>query len=533
MRKPLFILTITAMLLVAGCGVPKTEDTVYDLILALPDGEREFDQCVVDLADAADHRYLVDGWHRPAYGEIPVTQFVWSAAEKASVLLDARTVEEKELLIAVRPYHFEGAPPNTLTVVFNDQEIGRITMKDEWRTYRLVIPEGLVRSGENRVMISQPRLFRPSDVMEFSADDRLLGASYAYFVFRQKRSPQPPQMYTLPQVLGARNFIWGGTQRHVIFDEAPASFSWTVTLPSHPILTFGAGYMPEGYMIDGADAEFCITIQGEDDAMRVLFRDRIPPPRRQLEMGWDEYRKDLSEYRGQTVRLTFETRSDFDKSKTPNSGSWLEPMIRNRHAACNFIFLPGSGSFPPVNPLAGSSFERLAMTASLRSSQFGAAASVDDDLPLPVSLMDELAAEGWPVGYFYTGRNPVSVEDRFGRRFDAVFGRQETTVEALEEVQSEVFEWIKRLEGRSFALIFDAVASGDDGKAPADGLEAMVGWLMDHRFNEDSLIIPYNVTGDGGVWISVPKGYPDVPERLSNWSEMVSWIRTAIIGAPQ
>lgn len=516
------ILPWVGMILV-GCGAPVTEDTVFDCILELPDVARGFDQFVVDLSNSEDLKYLQSGWHVPGTEGIPMTRFVWTAETEATVMLNAETVEEKELLLAVRPYHFEGAAPATLELAFNDESIGRIRLKDEWRTYRLLIPERLVEPGENTLFIRQSRLYRPSDVMVYSEDHRMLGASFAYFVFRQKQSPRPPDMYTLSQALGARNFIWGGKQRHVLYSPAPATFSWSIDLPSRPVLSFGAGYMPEGYTIDGADARFEVTVSAEGDT-DTLFYAEMPPPRRLLEMGWDEYRRDLSAYARQTVTLTFQTPLSHPDDGTPNDGSWLEPMILNRHVARNLIFLPVQGPYPPTAPEPGSAMEKLRLRASVTDASFAPLPTGSRALNVPAALIETLRREGWPIGYFYTGRSPFSVEDAFGRQFEAVVGRDTTTDETTEEIVQEAFDWIQRLENRNFVLILDTLGAHKNPGLQEKCLETMAQWLLDHLFLQDSLILIYNIDGGSPCWAVGPESNPVDVTSMTQWDTLHSLI---------
>ncbi|MCD4654556.1 hypothetical protein K8T06_11565, partial [bacterium] len=368
-----------------------------------------------------------------------------------------------------------------------------------------------------------PRLYRPSEVMIFSDDDRMLGSSYSYFVLRTHTTALPPDMYTLPQILGAKNFILGGIQRHVIYNEAPASFTWTIDLPSRPVLSFGAGYLPEGYDPDGADAIFSILLKDSNGKSHTLFDAEMPPPKRLLEMGWAEYSRDISKFANQKIKLTLKTIGTDPEDGMQNSGSWLEPMILNRHISYNIIFLPGKGTYPPEDSIPGAAHEKIAFLTN----KTWPLEITKTDNGLPVSVIDMLKLEGWPVGYFYTGLDVAETEKRYGRQYDAVVGNPVTTHESYQEIFGYCIDWIQRLEGRNFVLVFNPVYSDDDESL--EMLDIVSDWLLSHRFDTDSLMVLYNYEEDSRVWLLNPSDPGQKQLEISTWSDMTDYIISDVL----
>jgi len=520
------ILAILLFILI-GCGGNTTEDIVYDMILRLPEAQREYDLSVVDLSNPDDFQYLGKGWHVPGIENVPVTRFVWSAEKDAVVNFNTKTVEEKELILTVRPYIFEGVPPGILDLTFNDEKLGKIRLKDNWRTYRLTVPANLISpDGKNQLVITQALLFKPDDVMFFSGDNRDLGSSYSYFVLRTKTNPLPPDLYTLPQILGADHFIWGGKQRYVIYDKVSSSFTWTVDLPSNPILSFGAGFMPEDYYTDGSNAEFFIYLEDTSGKSHTLFHADMPPPKRLLEMGWDDYSRNISEFANQKVKITLKTPSADCENLKPNVGSWLEPVILNRHTACNIILLPGVGEYPPENPVAGAAHEKLAFSTG--KTRAISTDTMDTDHGLPVKLIELLKSEGWPIGYFYTGLDIGEVENLYGRKFDSVAGEAETTLESGNRLIEQSIDWIKRLEGRNYVLVFNPFNA--DSATQIELLDTLTEWLFEHRYETDSLVLLYNHRKDARIWLLNPSDQKQSQLEISDWPELVDYVNSEILG---
>jgi len=208
-------------------------------------------------------------------------------------------------------------------------------------------------------------------------------------------------------------------------------------------------------------------------------------------------------------------------------------MVLNRHVARNVIFLPGSGAYPPSPPEPGSSVEMFRMACAVSEGAFSALDAGDGALNAPLSLIETLRREGWPIGYFYTGRDPFHVEDSFGRQFEAVVGRETTTEETTGEILNEAVEWIKRLENRNFVLIFDPVGASSESGLQEQLFESVAQFLLGHLFEKDSLVIVYNTGGNAPLWTLSPDSVTLDIANQSTWAELLPAIRTEFLELPE
>jgi hypothetical protein len=525
MNRTLFLLSLIVLFL-NGCNPPMTQDTVYDCIVQLPDATRNYDLCVLDMSNPEHYRLLGDGWHIPDVDDMHATRFIWSSDTQSTVLLDVNEIREKEIILTLQPYRFEGAPPIVLSLEINGESIGKIHLQNEWRTYRLIVPAEKILKGINTLSIHQNRIFSPAEVMVFSRDTRTLGSCYSYIVFRDAQDPRPPGLYTIQQTLGARNFTWGGQPRHVISDRSPSSFTWPIDLPSRPVLSFGTGFLPDEYDSNGADVEFQITLTDETGKDHRLFQVDMPPPQRLLEMGWKEYSRDLKAFSGQSVMITLRTSSKPGPDKPANDGSWLDPAIMNMHVDYNLIFLPLAGSFHPTEVPAGSGLEKFVSKALKTGNMRVPDHSEPSIAGIPIDFVSLLTSEGFRAAYFYTGRNPFVIDRMTGEVFDHVSGYESNTFETYETILTDCKEWIKAMNQRRFFLCFDPTGRTEDSGFSRHDLMLIMDWLMEFRFEMDSLIVLYNPDEKNPVWLIDPSDNLEKISEIENWNALLAYIKT-------
>jgi hypothetical protein len=513
------------LILVFGCGPPMTQNAVYDFIQELPQADRDFDLFVVDLSKPDHYQYLSEGWHIPNTTGISGTRFIWSSDKESRIKLISENKDEKELIITLQPYRFESAPPVTMKLYINDHPIGRISLKDEWRTYRLTIPAGCVQEGDNTLTAVQSHVFRPADVMVHSDDTRRLGASWSYVVFRDIQQPQSPGLYSLPQILGARNVTWTGQRRHVVFDTAPSCFSWPVTLPSRPALSFGIGFLPDLIERHGPNARFEITLDDETGTTHRLFRSELKPPKRLLEKGWTEYTRDLSSFAGQTVHITFETSSETTSEGYINSGSWLEPHIVNRHVDFNVFFLPIADYFDLNRIPIGTALESALVQADRTQSLPVPDKNENVVSGIPVEFIRTITSEGFWTGYFYSGYDPFENHQKARPVFRYTSGYEQIDTETYDVLSDDCRDWIKTLDKRRFMIVFDSAGWSPDSNLEYSELFRMLEWLLEYHFDKDSLIVIYGLKDASPVWILNPLDSSHNVMDISSWDELFHFIK--------
>ncbi len=528
--KRFLLLTSLLSLLLAGCKPPMTQDPVYDFILKLPEAARNYDVFVLDMSNPEHFKYLQSGWHIPDTKDMSTTRFIWSSDLESTVLFNVKEIVEKEIILTVQPYRFEGAPPIILTLEIDGESIGKIHLKEEWRTYRLLIPPEKIHKGSNSLSIRQNQIFKPAEVMVHSEDHRLLGSCYSYIVFRDAQPAKSPGLYTIQQTLGAQNFIWSGRPRHVISDHSPSSFSWPIKLPSKPLLVFAPGFLPEEYDLKGTDVFFNIELKDEFGKDHTLFQTKMPPPQRQLEMGWKEYSRDLKPFSGQNVIITLRTSSDSQSDKVVNDGSWLEPMIMNRHVDFNLIFLPLAEYFDPETIPVGSALEKYLLKAHQTKPMAPQTQIKDAVAGVPVNYISELVQEGFLAGYFYTGHNPFEIDLITRQDFDYARGFETFDSETYSTIMTDTKSWIKALEKQRFFLCFDPQGWTSNSKASETERMHFIDWLMEYHFEVDSLIVIYNTKDTSPVWVLDPTGKLKHITEIDSWVTLFNVIKTHFLG---
>ena len=516
---------ITVFFFCSSCDHNYNESVVFDSILELPVANREFEQVVIDLSDRSDYHYLVDGWHLPEPGKVPFSRIMWSQGQISQVLFPITEVHDCELLICMRPLIFEGSSPCQLTVQMNDKYIGSIDLANDWQVYRLVIPSESIHSGENILILHHSTAFRPMDVWKNSNDSRLLSASYSYFVLRPIREPLSPGMYTLSQILGAENFQYKGLQRYVLVDHNPCQFCYDIKLPSRPYLNFAVGMLPETIEKGGPPSSFEVSVTDKISRKKeTVFSRKVFPPRRTLETGWTEYRRDLNKYAGHEIELCFKTVRE-NSSINCNQGSWLEPQIFNKHAALNWIVLVGKGpDWPPRKPQQGSAMAHL-YDLSLHcdsvklDSEFGNL--TDDTIGFPLRIVRKMRFEGWQVGYFYTGKDEKIIEDFFAPEFDSLVGQAETTAETCQNITQESYDWIRRLSTMNFMMTVEFANSEFDDAIQHLEMERFVEIFFNYQMDLDTILLLLNTDGEKPNVLFIPNQGSQTPfQSDTEWKQI-------------
>ncbi|MBN1354775.1 hypothetical protein JXA40_00740 [bacterium] len=510
-----------------GCGPDLAESIVSDFIIDLPKAEREFRQVVLDLSDPTDHRFLSGGWYLPEPGEIPGTPFLWASGSTASVRFPVGEVEDMELYLSARPLTFEGVPGNRVDLTINQTVLGSIHLADDWRVYRMEVPSEALDSGDNALHLDHARSYVPADVWTNSTDHRILSASYAFFVLRSRREPLPPGQYTLPQVLGAKDFHFQGLQRHILHDEPPCRFTYRLTLPSRPVLRFGAGILPDSIRTRSGPARQTITICPEGSRQpEIIFQKKITPPRRSLEMGWTIYRRNLKDYAGRTVELTFECGSTSGGSGIGNEGSWLEPVLLNRHVRRNLILITGTGQNWPMTGVGSEGAIARLRSESRISGDFNPSLQIttvtSDPLPVPMPLLRSFSNEGFETGYFFAGRNQLMTEDLYSGFFSALAGIDTSDPEDIRFVSDEAFKWIQRLGGDGYVLILDLGKTMDTPSGMTE-MEKLISKIFSWGLTGNSLIVSWNGNREQPIWIKYPQTHKI--GTVTGWLDMEDMIR--------
>jgi arylsulfatase A-like enzyme len=141
--------------LLAGCGPAKkpvpSRQTVRDLIADLDLAEVQREPGVVDLGTPEARALLRNGWWLDeAEGG---RTFVWSDGPESELEFFLATARDVPLTLRGTPFPAPGAPAQEVTLVLNDETVGRITVVPSGREARVVLPQRHLRAGENHLAL--------------------------------------------------------------------------------------------------------------------------------------------------------------------------------------------------------------------------------------------------------------------------------------------------------------------------------------------------------------------------------------------
>lgn len=152
-----------ALTVLAGCtGEDPPREVAQDLIAALPRAEVIREPGVVDLGTSGARELLVRGWGPDeADGG---RRFVWS--EGAESGMEVFLAAPRDLPVSFRgfPFHYEGAPKQTVTILANDREVAEVPLAPGEKEYAAEIPEESLRAGMNRLTFRYAWTRSPAEV---------------------------------------------------------------------------------------------------------------------------------------------------------------------------------------------------------------------------------------------------------------------------------------------------------------------------------------------------------------------------------
>ena len=155
-------------------AAPAVGSLALDLIEHLPAATIEQESAFLELGAPAFRPHLLAGWsvdEQDADGT-----YVWSVDGRSSLSFFAATKGDITLGLDCRPFTFDGAPEQTLSVAVNDQPLAELRMQHKLTRYRVEVPAGRVRSGWNQLDLTFGYHLRPRDLAGGSADERSLAA---------------------------------------------------------------------------------------------------------------------------------------------------------------------------------------------------------------------------------------------------------------------------------------------------------------------------------------------------------------------
>jgi tetratricopeptide (TPR) repeat protein len=123
-------------------------------------------------------------------------------------------------------------------------------------------------------------------------------------------------------------FVIDGTPKGVIFQHAPSSVTYRLTVPENANLSFALALAPEVWSFGKGDGtQFDVKLQDAEGTSYRLFSEYIDPKNILDHRCWHLREIDLSMWAGQTVDLTFITHPGPNDDSRYDWAGWAEPRI--------------------------------------------------------------------------------------------------------------------------------------------------------------------------------------------------------------
>lgn len=133
---------------------------------------------------------LVSGWS--AFEKTPAGDtFAWAQAREARVRVFSRGEADRIVRFRAWPFRWDGAPPQTVTVLVNDVRLETLTLADGPQVRSVVSPGPAWKPGENVLTFEFGYAEAPKDRIPGAADGRTLGAAFDWVEIVPVPAPVP------------------------------------------------------------------------------------------------------------------------------------------------------------------------------------------------------------------------------------------------------------------------------------------------------------------------------------------------------
>jgi arylsulfatase A-like enzyme len=251
---PRLAVAVALGLALAGLGCPgRPKGVVYDLAGRVPVAETWSADDVLRFGTPAAEPRLTDGFHREGGGsEEP---FLWSKGE-AEVAFQWGAVVPRVAILDAAPYR--GVKQQSVEVLLNGTPVERFKLNDVRHRYRIGLPAGAQKTGDNRLRFVFAATASPADEDPRSLDKRQLAAAFYTLV------TGPSSDASLEDLLGRdapRPFDVSdekGVRRLTLL--GPAVVRFALKVPPSAELRFTPQLLPAARAAAGA-ASFRVTIE--------------------------------------------------------------------------------------------------------------------------------------------------------------------------------------------------------------------------------------------------------------------------------
>jgi arylsulfatase A-like enzyme len=164
---------------------------VHDLVKRAKTATVVRPSAVLDAGASGSFDALAAGWGKPEIGADTDATFVWAVAERAVVETTLLEADAVVLELRCRPFHWEGAPEQRLSVEVNGSAVGEAVLSPGFRDYSFALPRGVVGPGLNRVELEFAWTAAPADHLPGNTDTRTLAAAFERIVLGVGNGSEP------------------------------------------------------------------------------------------------------------------------------------------------------------------------------------------------------------------------------------------------------------------------------------------------------------------------------------------------------
>jgi hypothetical protein len=134
------------------------------------------DPVQVDFGDWSSAPYRGEGWADDE--DIFAATANWAVDTQARLFFPIRGAGARRLTLHIVPFTYPGAPPQTLSLLLNDQALdASFTLQEGWQVIDATLPASALHEGLNTLLLHFGYATPPSSVLAGNGDDRPLAAA--------------------------------------------------------------------------------------------------------------------------------------------------------------------------------------------------------------------------------------------------------------------------------------------------------------------------------------------------------------------
>jgi arylsulfatase A-like enzyme len=263
--RPAFAAASTLLLVLLGCVGPLPLETDLALEETWLSGLQITEPHRIDLGTDDGSGFLGLGWY---YGEIQKMtgdSFVWSHGSSSEIFFHLGWQRDLVIELCGRPFHWPGAPAQTISLELNGIPITEITdLAPGHACTEITLTKASEIVGRNQLVALYGRVNRPSDVVDRSTDDRDLAFAWSEIIFHGVDA-------TPIEITQGTVFMPAGSITDHFIDLAPGS---TMRIDACESAGEAPNVLSISILTDGDPEEATHTHRCSGEAVKLSLEDR-------------------------------------------------------------------------------------------------------------------------------------------------------------------------------------------------------------------------------------------------------------------